>query len=420
MIVTLQTQRVQTLEQVRRVAEGNEPVDFALAERASAYEFIGRTLVQFDYAALGKADKGAVKAYLGKMTGLSRAQLTRLMAQHRSTRRLRDRRSAGPSRPFARRYTAADIRLLAEVDTALGQRCGPATRAVLRRQYEVFGDERFERLAGLSNGHLYNLRASRTYRTRRSVFTKTRARIVAIAERRKPRPDGQPGFVRVDTVHQGDRDGAKGVYYINTVDEVTQYEHIGCVQAISERFLVPVLEVLINAYPFEIVGFHADNGSEYINHRVAALLNKLHIGQFTKSRARQCNDNALVEGKNGAVIRHYLGYDHIPQRFAASVNTFTQEVLSPYLNYHRPCLFATEQRDAKGRIRKRYRDQDLATPYEKLKSLPDAARFLKAGVTFERLDIVACAQSDLDAALAVNAAREELFRALGREWGCAA
>ena len=420
MIVTLQTQRVQTLEQVRRVAEGNEAVDFALADRASAYEFVRRTLVQFDYTALGKADKGAVKAYLGKMTGLSRAQLTRLMAQHRSTGRIRDRRSTGPSRPFARRYTAADIRLLAEVDTALGQRCGPGTRAVLRRQYEVFGDERFARLAGVSNGHLYNLRASRTYRTRRSVFTKTRARVVAIGERRKPRPDGQPGFVRVDTVHQGDRDGAKGVYYINTVDEVTQYEHIGCVAAISERFLVPVLEVLINAYPFEIVGFHADNGSEYINHRVAALLNKLHIGQFTKSRARQCNDNALVESKNGSVIRSYLGYDHIPQRFAPQVNAFTQGVLSPYLNHHRPCLFATEQRDAKGRTRKRYRDHDIATPYEKLKSLPDAPRFLKPGVTFAALDAVAYAQSDLDAALAVNAARDAVFHAIGREWGCAA
>ena len=68
---------------------------------------------------------------------------------------------------------------------------------------------------------------------------------------------------------QGDRDGHKGVYYINTVDEVTQYEHIGCVQAISERFLLPVLEALIDAYPFKIHGFHADNGSEYINHRVA-------------------------------------------------------------------------------------------------------------------------------------------------------
>ena len=109
MIVTLQTQRVQTLEQVRRVAEGNEPVDFALADRASAYDFIRRTLVQFDYSALGKADKGAVKAYLGKMTGLSRAQLTRLMAQHRCTGHIRDRRGAGPTRPFVRRYTAADV-----------------------------------------------------------------------------------------------------------------------------------------------------------------------------------------------------------------------------------------------------------------------------------------------------------------------
>ena len=152
--MTLQTQRVQTLEQVRRVTEGNEAVDFALADRASAYEFIRRTLVQFDYAALGKADKGAVKAYLAKMTGLSRAQLTRLMAQHRSTGRIRDRRSAGPSCPFTRRYTA------------LGQRCGPATRAVLRRQYEAFGDERFARLARPSNRHLYNLRASCTYRRR--------------------------------------------------------------------------------------------------------------------------------------------------------------------------------------------------------------------------------------------------------------
>ena len=354
------------------------------------------------------------------MTGLSRAQLTRLVRQYRHSGQIRDRRGDGPARPFARRYTAADVRLLAEVDAALGQRCAPATRAVLRRQFELFADARFERLAGLSNGHLYNLRRSRTYRRRRTVFTKTRPRPVAIGQRRRPCPDGQPGFLRVDTVHQGDLDGAKGVYHINTVDEVTQYEHIGTVEAISERFLVPVLEALLDAYPFEIVGFHADNGSEYINHRVAALLNKLHVGQFTKSRARQCNDNALVEGKNGAIIRHCLGYDHIPQRFAARVNAFTQGVLSAYLNYHRPCLFATERRDAKGRIRRRYRDQDTATPYEKLKSLPDAARFLKPAVSFEALDAVAYAQSDLDAAREVLAARDELFRALGRSWGCAA
>ena len=165
-----------------------------------------------------------------------------------------------------------------------GRCCAASTRSSATSASCVWRDCR--------NGHLYTLRKSRTYRCRRTVFTKTRARPVAIGERRKPCPDGQPGFLRVDTVHQGDLDGVKGVYYVNTVDEVTQYEHIGCVRAISERFLVPVLEALLSAYPFEIQGFHADNGSEYINHRVAALLNKLHIGQFTKSRARQCNDNA--------------------------------------------------------------------------------------------------------------------------------
>ena len=392
MIVTLQTQRVQTLAQVRRVAEGNEPVDFALAERASAYEFIRRTVVQFDYAALGKADKGAVKAYLAKMTGLSRAQLTRLMAQHRSTGRIRDRRSAAGRPP--------------------GRCCAASTKS----------------------SPMSASRAWRGCRTGTCTTCAPRAPTAAgavcsprpepgswpSASGGKPRPDGQPGFLRVDTVHQGDRDGAKGVYYVNTVDEVTRYEHIGCVAAISERFLVPVLETLLSAYPFAIQGFHADNGSEYINHRVAALLNKLHIGQFTKSRARQCNDNALDEGKNAAVIRTYLGYDHIPQRFADKVNAFTQGVLSPYLNHHRPCLFATEHRDDTGRLRRHYRDRDIATPYEKLKSLPEAARWLKPGVTFESLDAVAYAHSDLDAALAVNAARNELFRALGREWGYAA
>ena len=128
------------------------------------------------------------------------------------------------------------------------------------------------------------------------------------------------------------------MYHINTVDEVTHYEHIGCVQAISERFLLPVLEANLQAYPFPIQGFHTDNGSEYINQRVAALLNKLHIGEFTKSRARKSNDNALVEGNNAAVVRKHLGYDHIPQRFSARVNAFTHDVLSPFLNHHRPCL----------------------------------------------------------------------------------
>ncbi len=186
-----------------------------------------------------------------------------------------------------------------------------------------------------------------TYRRRRTVVGKTQATHNAIGQRRKPQPGGQPGYVRVDTVHQGDHDGAKacprmspsgGVYHINMVDDVTQFQFVGTVQALSERFLLPVLEGLIEAFPFVVQGIHADNGSEYVNHRVAALLNKLRIGELTKSRPRHCNDNALAESKNASVVRKHLGHGHIPRRFAPVVNELTQRVLSPFLNYHRPCL----------------------------------------------------------------------------------
>ena len=410
----METKRLERLEQVRGFVEGSGEVDFELTERESAYGFIRRTLVQFGYHGLGKAEKGVLRAYVGKVTGMSRAQITRLIRQHRETGRVEDGRGKAPAVPFERRYRGEDIELLAEVDAALGQMSGPATRSVMQRQYEVFGDGRFERLAGISNGHLYNLRRSLSYRRRRTTLSHTRSTPVAIGERRKPCPEGRPGYIRVDTVHQGDHDGKKGVYHVNLVDEVTQWQHVGTVEAISERFLVPVLKGLLESYPFVVQGFHSDNGSEYINHRVANLLNKLHIGQFTKGRSRRTNDNALVEGKNGAVVRKYLGYGHIPKGFASELNAFTQEVLSPFLNYHRPCLYPVDVSDAKGRIKKRYPQHLVTTPYEKLKSLPNAAQFLRPGLSFDQLDAIAYAASDLQAAQALNRARDHIFRLIHR------
>lgn len=412
--MTLQTERLRTVEQIQDFLDGNGEVDFRPRDRDEAYGFVRRTLVRLDYDALGRAGKGTVRAFLGKATGLSRAQVTRLIAQYRATGRIEDRRAANSGRPFARVYTAADIRLLADADEIGGQLCGPAACAVLRRQYEVFGDARFERLARLSPSHLYNLRRSRTYRTRRTLIEHTRPTTVRIGERRRPQPDGQPGHVRVDTVHQGDRNGVKGLYAINLIDEVTQFEHVGAVATIAEGHLVPVLREMLVTLPFSVLGFHADNGSEYVNHAVAEMLNKLHVLDFTKSRARRSNDNALVEGKNASVVRKWLGHDHIPQRFAPAVNAFARDVLSPYLNYHHPCLFATAVRDANGKVRRRYRRGDVATPYEKLKSLPDAVRFLKPGVTFADLDRSAHAMSDLDANRQANRARDELFRTIGQ------
>ena len=420
MIVTLQTERVRSLEEVRAFVEGSEAVDFAVSDRAGIYRLVRRTLVRLEYHRLGKADKGLVERYLGKVTGLSRAQLTRLIAQYRSTGRIEDRRGGAPAKPFARRYTRAGVRLLAQVDAALGQMSGAATRAVLRREWALFGDRRFERLSRLSNGHLYNLRKSLTYRSVRRVFTHTRPAAVAIGVRRRPEPEGRAGFLRVDTVHQGDQDGVKGVYHINMVDEVTQYQHVGSVAAISEAFLIPVLEDLIEAFPFTVKGFHADNGSEYINHPVAALLMKRHVGEFTKSRARQSHDNALVESKNASVVRKWLGYSPIPVRFASLVNAFNRDRLSPFLNHYRPCLFPTEVIDAKGRTRKRYPDQNVMTPYEKLKSLDQAEQHLKPGVTFDQLDALVLTTSGFKAAQDLTRARNDLFLKIGKAIAAAA
>ena len=416
MILTLQTRRLETLDEVRRFLSGNEEVDFLLLDRDSVYEFIVQTLSRFGYRSLRRRDKGTIRAYLMKMTGKSESQVTRLIRQYLDAGRLRDRRGAG-DHAFGRRFTKADIGLLAEVDEALGQLCGHSTRAVLRRMLERFGDERFRRLAYISNGHFYNLRKSPTYQRRRTTFRKTRATAVSIGERRKPSPQGRPGFLRVDTVHQGDQDGEKGVYHVNLVDEVLQWEHVATVRAISERCLVPVLEELIKSCPFKVLGFHADNGSEYVNHRVADMLNRLRVPEFTKSRARRSNDNALVESKNGNVVRRCFGYGHIPKLFARECNAFARDMLNPFLNFHRPCLFATEVIDKKGKSRKRYRYEDAMTPFEKLKSLPDAERYLRPGVTIASLEDQAETMTDLEAAQALEQARVRLFELIHRESG---
>jgi len=400
------------LAQVRAFVSGNEPISFTLEDRHAAYGWMADTLRQFGYAHCKRSEKGILRQYLCKVTGFSRAQVARCITQFTDGGGIKDRRRP-PAVPFARRYTTGDIRLLAEMDALHGTLSGTTTRKLCERAFRVHGDARYERLAGISNGHLYNLRRHNAYQAKRGSFDKTRPTKVNIGERRKPAPDGCPGYLRVDSVHQGDLDGIKGVYLINAVDEVTQFQAVFAVERISEAYLLPVLAAMMDAFPFVIRGFHSDNGSEYINHQVAALLEKLLIEQ-TKSRSRQTNDNALAESKNASTVRKYLGYSHIPQHCASRVNAFTVEVLSPYLNFHRPCHFPTEYTDKKGRIRKRYRYQDMMTPYEKLRSLPEAESYLKPETTLQKLDVIAAECSDNDAAQRLNEARAKLFQFINK------
>jgi transposase InsO family protein len=394
-------------DQIQEFLRSSEPIEFTSRGRDERYQWVERVLAAQKYRELGKGERGLVRAYVRKVSGLSEAQTTRLIRaflDHGAVRAQPYQRHT-----FAAKYTAEDITMLAEVDRAHGRLSGPATRRILQRAYEQFGEKQYERLAKISVAHLYNLRASARYRNQASVFERTQSSAATIGQRRKPDPQGLPGYVRVDTVHQGDSAGSKGVYHINAVDAVTQWQVVGCAEKISEAYLMPVLAAVLEQFPFPIRGFHADNGSEYINHRVAEMLRKLHA-EFTKSRACRSQDNALVEGKNGAVIRKLMGYGHIAGRHAAALQNFYAEHLNPYLNFHRPCGFATVSLDQRGKRQRTYKAEDYRTPFEKLQSLPEAERLLKPGLSLPELEQRALAISDTECARRMSAAKSKLLR----------
>jgi transposase InsO family protein len=403
----MQTAETLNPDQIGQFLKLGDTIEFAGHSRAERYAFAQQLLAAQEYARQDKKQRGAIRAYLSKMTGLSLPQTARLIGMYieTGTVELREYRR----HEFASKYTDGDVRLLATVDRAHERLSGPATCCILRREYERFGKPEYARLAEISVSHLYNLRNGPLYRKQAVVYQPTRPTPVAIGERRKPNPQGRPGFLRIDTVHQGDWDGNKGVYHINAVDTVTQWQVVGCTSKISEAFLLPVLEAILHQFPFVILGLHADNGSEYINYTVAKLLEKM-LAEFTKSRANRSQDNALVEGKNGAIVRKLIGYGYIGGEHAERLHKFYAAQLNPYLNFHRPCGFATVSLDARGKRKREYKAEDYQTPYEKLKAMPEAAGYLKQSISLRDLEQRAMQMSDTECARKMTTAKAKLLR----------
>ena len=396
-----------SLEQIKMFLSASEEFRFEGSNREEVYGWVNATLVEHEYARQKREAKGVLRSYIEKMTGLSRAQGTRLIARYQATGVVKARTYR--RNKFIRRYLMSDIKLLADVDEAHETLSGPATRQILYREFHKYGRTEYERLAAVSAAHIYNLRKSRVYRETAIRYEKTKPTKVSIGERRRPSPEGRPGYIRIDTVHQGDLDGVKGVYYINAVDEVTQWQVVGATAYISEAWLMPLLEAMLEQFPFRVLGFHSDNGSEYINRPVEKLLKKLLVEQ-TKSRPRRSNDNGLVEAKNGAVIRKHIGYGHIESEHAGAIQEFCERSFNPYLNLHRPCAVPEVITDAKGKQRRIYRR--YRTPLEILVQLPEVERYLKEGQTLAALEERASEMSDTEAARRMRHDKHILFAAI--------
>jgi hypothetical protein len=396
MILVLEDPRSMSCVELKAFLDASAPLTFAGHSRQESYVWIEQTLRRYAYLFRPRQEKGLLRRYLLKISGFSPAQLTRLIAQYRRTGHVR----VVPYRRhrFSTQFTRQDRLLLAEVDEAHERLSAPATIAILRREVSLFGHHEFARLSQISPAHLYRLRHDVAYRSATTFIAKTHPTTSRYGERRRPEPHGRPGYLRVDTVHQGDRDGQKGVYHINTIDAVTQWEIVGAVDQICEAAPAPVLEDLLAQSPVVVRGFHSDNGSEFVNRVVAELLNKLLI-EFTKSRPRRTNDQALGRG-------------YIQAAEAQKIHRFYRDTLNVYLNYHRPCGFAREKVDAKGRCRKVY--DSYLTPFEKLKTLLRWEDYLRPGVTKADLERVASESSDTEFAKTVQNERLKLFRSFAR------
>ena len=398
--------QIKTIAGLKEFLQSTSKIFFQRQSQSETYDWVKKVLKRFKYFGLKKLEKGLVQDYIRRMTRYSQSQITRLIAVFFETEDIQS--STGQRNKFPTKYSQEELGILARTDELHGFPNAVSLKYILASMARQ--DSNFKNIDAISVAHIYNLRRSAQYHrlTRRFQKTKPSTAGKKMGLRQKPESRGRPGFIRVDTVHQGDRNGTRGVYHINTVDEITQFEFVAAVEQITQDILIPILKQLLDFYPFKILGFHADNGSEYINQCVVDMLNELLI-QFTKSRPRHSNDNALVETKNGSIIRKWIGYTFIDQSFAFVLNEFYFGCFNEYLNYHRPCAFPSVKKDAKGKLKKIYPFENYKTPYEKLKSLSHAEKYLKPNLSFKFLEELYLTKTPNQQAEIVQEHRDKLF-----------
>lgn len=398
MNITMDDSRITTVAQLTALVTGTKKLVLSLehATLEEKYAFMQKTVNQFSYKTLSKKDKRTVYLYLRKITGYKKAQLYRLLKKAETgALRVTPYHRVRPHKT----YTASDIKRLETTDELHLRLSEFATKEILRREFEVFGKREYQTISRISHSHITNLRHTDTYKS--SWINHTKARQIPIGTTRPPENFGKPGSIRIDSVSQ------KDVYHINSVDEITQWEVVFCVPQLSESCMLPALLKIFDQYPFVLFNFHSDRGHETINYLVAELLQRLLIKQ-TKSRSYHSNDNALVETKNGSVIRKNMGWEHINQNFCDEINDYYKNFFNPYLNFHRPCAYPTIQTDDKGKKRKVY--TIYQPPYEALKQIVGAHKFLKPGQTFEKLDTIAYSHSDNEWANIMREEERKLFQ----------
>jgi hypothetical protein len=177
-------------------------------DKEDLYARVNKRLRQLDYRQLKRSGRGLVRRYIAKMTGLSRAQATGLLGMYLRPEKVQPQPYR--RRRFAERYTRAVAELLAAVDEAHDTISGPATRKILQGTHYDFKDAQYTRRAELSGGAVVPHAQEPPIPAAVDELPTNAAHQDIHWRAAPPKPNGQPGYLPVDTVHQGDQDGIKG------------------------------------------------------------------------------------------------------------------------------------------------------------------------------------------------------------------
>lgn len=181
-----------SVAQIKAFLKIDTAIKFKAVCKKEKYEWINDTLTKFRYFSLNKKEKGIVRNYIAKMTGLSKSQTDRLIAKKRKFGKVF--LSSTKRHKFTRIYTPEDTGLLIKTDNAHNRLSGPATKKILEREHNIFGKKEYQRISQISSSHIYNLRETRQYKSHSITIKRTNPVKISIGERMKPEPEGKPGM----------------------------------------------------------------------------------------------------------------------------------------------------------------------------------------------------------------------------------
>ena len=193
--------RAMSIDELKAFLSSSDVLTFKGNSREETYAWIERTLRSYRYCSRPRSEKGLIRSYMQKITGISGSQLTRLIGQFRRTRHVRVR--TYNRHCFPTKYTREDQLLLAELDNNNERLSGKATVAIFKREFTLFGKDEFQRLSEISVAHLYRLRQNSFYRNHALTIEKTKPSSSQLGERRRPDPQGRPGYIRWHACRHG-------------------------------------------------------------------------------------------------------------------------------------------------------------------------------------------------------------------------